>query len=1004
VWSRVPAYSTAFCELLSEQWEECRILLQCTMGSWGRSRGQKYTVCSKCQNWVYDWRLRKQGGCCGKCGTQLQTQLEECPGRSGGRDVQRPDAMAAPDELLTKLCERFPANSQIILAMQAELAKPPEPPPKPAVVLAPADRYKQATEEQTKAKKAVEKQIEKVVAMQAKLSRMEEKLEELSAAHLSANMEVELAAETVAQTTKAPAEAAAPAPPQPMVFAIDSELLEYLEEADEEFRTGFTELQAATDQWHKQQDEAYKQIEADRLAREQARLAQEQAFAASQATVCDIHGAKVAALKEKGAALLRLARTRSFKKRRAGEGAAVDGAPAEERAPAAAAGAEKGKGEPRPGPGTAAPGGGAAGPSADRLAQHKRELAVAKDKAALAYAEKQGQNGATKGAASTPAAQRYMVEHATEYAVVGCAETHLSDAKHVEAVRSLARDGWKASGAPAWASVRSETGTRGGELVASRVDIAATTFSHLRGATSGGGDDPLLGFAPLVLHMKQGNLVVVMSYMFPGLGVRGANRCRFAALGAFLMGLADPWVVLADWNLSPNEMAETSFPGKVGGELLLPQGTEATCFKGSGSLIDFGLVSEGLSTQVELTAVLDVPWPTRAAGPDSKSSKRKAASLARRRDRLSGGLQEAFVDLQLAAEVEQLSRLEEEAAAAAAPALETLVDYDDEGPGEQFFGEGEMSGAGAVTLTRPEARQGQQDDGAAVIELASRHEAKSAEFEPVFFVSAEAWAATAPSEFEVGRCSSTAMGELESHRLVQQAGQGGVAVSRVYAEWVSKLEVVRLGANGCHDAAARRPYCGRASGYDFRSARLRAAPGRAHLKHQASEHWSVTLALLRQLALLRGSGKAEEQRQRCFTLLLREVDRIMLDCAEHFNRGVNAEVHEAWALMMRGAGVIPLSELEVMVGVTERFFSASQARSLAKSRRDFGAWARTVWKQSPGVLHRHVRDPGPETSELVVGGRAIAEPGQVRSRKAQRWGGLWRAPVDSWDDLMAALQ
>ena len=49
-----------------------------------------------------------------------------------------------------------------------------------------------------------------------------------------------------------------------------------------------------------------------------------------------------------------------------------------------------------------------------------------------------------------------MVEHGTEYAV-GCAETHLSDVKHMEAVRSLAKDGWKASGAPAWASARSET-------------------------------------------------------------------------------------------------------------------------------------------------------------------------------------------------------------------------------------------------------------------------------------------------------------------------------------------------------------------------------------------------------------------------------------------------------------------------------------------------------------------------------------------------------------------
>ena len=134
---------------------------------------------------------------------------------------------------------------------------------------------------------------------------------------------------------------------------------------------------------------------------------------------------------------------------------------------------------------------------------------------------------------------------------------------------------------------------------------------------------------------------------------------------------------------------------------------------------------------------------------------------------------------------------------------------------------------------RPE---GQQADGAVVIELASRHEANNAEVEPVFFVSAEAWAAAAPPEFDVGRYSSTAMGELESHRLVQLAGRGDVVVSRMYAEWVSKLEVVLLDANGCHDAAARQPYCGRANGYDFRSARLRAAPGRAHLKHQASEH------------------------------------------------------------------------------------------------------------------------------------------------------------------------
>ncbi|CAK0904122.1 unnamed protein product, partial [Prorocentrum cordatum] len=79
------------------------------MGNWSRSHGQKkYTECSKCQNWVYDWQLRKQGGCCGKCGTLQQKQLE----------------------LLKQLRDCFPANAQIILAMQADLAEPPEPPPK----------------------------------------------------------------------------------------------------------------------------------------------------------------------------------------------------------------------------------------------------------------------------------------------------------------------------------------------------------------------------------------------------------------------------------------------------------------------------------------------------------------------------------------------------------------------------------------------------------------------------------------------------------------------------------------------------------------------------------------------------------------------------------------------------------------------------------------------------------------------------------------------------------
>eukprot|EP00959_Pyramimonas_sp_CCMP1952_P059160 1235535-Pyramimonas_sp.AAC.1 len=54
--------------------------------------------------------------------------------------------------------------------------------------------------------------------------------------------------------------------------------------------------------------------------------------------------------------------------------------------------------------------------------------------------------------------------------------------------------------------------------------------------------------------------------------------------------LADPWVVLADWNMSPRS---------------------AACGKGSGSTIDFAVVKRGLERSVVLFQVHGVPWATR---------------------------------------------------------------------------------------------------------------------------------------------------------------------------------------------------------------------------------------------------------------------------------------------------------------------------------------------------------------------------------------------------------
>eukprot|EP00959_Pyramimonas_sp_CCMP1952_P200640 4196794-Pyramimonas_sp.AAC.2 len=74
--------------------------------------------------------------------------------------------------------------------------------------------------------------------------------------------------------------------------------------------------------------------------------------------------------------------------------------------------------------------------------------------------------------------------------------------------------------------------------------------------------------------------------------------------------LADPWIVLADWNMTPCQLADSGYPEERGGSILVAPGS-ATRDKGSGSTIDYAVVKRGWERSVVIRQVHDVPWGTR---------------------------------------------------------------------------------------------------------------------------------------------------------------------------------------------------------------------------------------------------------------------------------------------------------------------------------------------------------------------------------------------------------
>ncbi|CAK0794740.1 unnamed protein product, partial [Prorocentrum cordatum] len=435
-------------------------------------RSKPFTVCNECGQWVYDWRLTKQGGRC-KCGAWLEPFQSKPPWRSAHYGQQNAGSSAGswwgpkPGEKDGKV-----AALDYLAGDVKQLAK--EAP----------DAWQALTKAKGKYQKAQKWPLECE--------------DEVGKGELVKAEEEEFAKATL-QTI--------------LDFSVDDRLLDanlddYEDGPEEEevlaFRAKVEEIQQAGKQCLQNADDA----EAE-LARQQAEVRRQHAEEAKRLRAqAEQHHQHLVRQVEQLPSL----RTQLRKKRRKEDGQAAAGEAAKEK-PGAQPAAE-------PAAEAAEP---AAVPDPEAAKQRKKELLdyqakIKSERAASAAKEGSKQGKTASGTAgdrrlffanvekSGPQAHKFLNDYQQKHpkvSVVGICETHLLPEKQKNVTIDLDRDGWKCTATAARPSGLSKTGCCGSEMLMARRHLETTSFDHVRvAAQQTGRDDPFLGFVATTIHAK----------------------------------------------------------------------------------------------------------------------------------------------------------------------------------------------------------------------------------------------------------------------------------------------------------------------------------------------------------------------------------------------------------------------------------------------------------------------------------------------------------------------
>ena len=98
------------------------------------------------------------------------------------------------------------------------------------------------------------------------------------------------------------------------------------------------------------------------------------------------------------------------------------------------------------------------------------------------------------------------------------------------------------------------------------------------------------------------NVIVVTAYFKDGIGMVAENVAMMADIAGWLLAAGLPWLIVADWNTTPELLLQSGVLDGLEAVVLAPRDCSATCSMGSGRLIDFAVASKSMAPAILVEA------------------------------------------------------------------------------------------------------------------------------------------------------------------------------------------------------------------------------------------------------------------------------------------------------------------------------------------------------------------------------------------------------------------
>ena len=102
------------------------------------------------------------------------------------------------------------------------------------------------------------------------------------------------------------------------------------------------------------------------------------------------------------------------------------------------------------------------------------------------------------------------------------------------------------------------------------------------------------------------DLLLIVLYLPPGPHHEDTSNNTLQYVGLLIKHTRCPFLILGDWNQTPEELSETGFPNFVNSTFIHTNDT--ACTQGKGTNIDYGLCDHRIAHTIKLTTDREVPW------------------------------------------------------------------------------------------------------------------------------------------------------------------------------------------------------------------------------------------------------------------------------------------------------------------------------------------------------------------------------------------------------------